>query len=159
MIDLATEEDIAKPKWPNRTKKYSKNQLIEILQQWANKNGRIPTEKDFYKNLDLPNFKTYRREFGTWNNALIVAGIGIRQREREKKYSRDQLIEILQQWEKDNNKIPKEKDFTNNPNFPYYTTYINEFGTWNNALINAGIGIRQKEKKYSRDQLIEILQQ
>lgn len=150
-------------KYIRQNKKYTRKLLIEILQKWEKDNNKIPTEKDFDKNSNLPSFSTYQREFGTWNNALIEAEIGIRY-QRERKYNRKQLIEILQKLEKDNNKIPMGKDFMqHNRNIPSYTTYIIEFESWNKALEAAGFetrGVNGKigYKKYTKIQLIEILQ-
>lgn len=57
-----------------------------------------------------------------------------------KKYTRKQLIEKIQLWTKNHEGIsPKQEDFTNNPNYPNFSTYMREFGNWNNGLIFAGI--------------------
>lgn len=42
---------------------------------------------------------------------------------KKKKYSRKELIEKLQQWVKENGRIPKVEDFKNNPD-PDYPGYI-----------------------------------
>ena len=139
MINLVTEEEIVKPH-SNRTKKYTRSRLIEILQKWEKDNGKIPEEKDF-TNKGLPYYTTYVNEFGTWNKVLEAAGFetrGPNGRIGYNKYTRKQLIEILQKWEKDNGKIPTEKDFRDNPKYPSFMTYINEFSSWNSALIIAG---------------------
>lgn len=139
MINLVIEEEIVKP-YSNRTKKYTRSRLIETLQKWEKDNGKIPEEKDF-TNKGLPYYTTYVNEFGTWNKALEAAGFetrGPNGRIGYNKYTRKQLIETLQKWEKDNCKIPTEKDFRDNPKYPSFMTYINEFSSWNSALIIAG---------------------
>lgn len=154
MIELVNDDEVAKRVGH---KKYSIEQLIDKMQQWVKENGRIPIAVDFSGNPRYPSQDTYQKEFGSWNNALADAGLVIREK-YSKRPTRDKLIEILQQWVKENGRIPVEQEFRNNPKYPSYGTYYNEFGSWNNALAHAELVIRQKNKIYSREQLIEIMQ-
>lgn len=54
--------------------KYKRELLIEKIQQFVKANGRLPTEYDFNKDPKYPHYATYQREFGSWNNALAMAG-------------------------------------------------------------------------------------
>lgn len=53
---------------------YSKEKLIRIIHDFVEKEGRIPTKNEFAKNSSYPDHVTYREYFGTWNNAIKVAG-------------------------------------------------------------------------------------
>lgn len=131
-LELVNNDEIC-----NRSKTYTRQQLIDKLRQWTKENGRIPLQIDFTNNPKYPNAHKYRDEFGTWNNALIESGIGIRQGYTHK-YTRQELIDILQQWIKENGRIPTSTDFNDDPNLSAINTYIREFGSWNKALIETG---------------------
>ncbi len=135
MIELVNDDEI------RYHRKCSREQLIGKLYEWIKKYGRIPQARDFVNNPNYPSFAIYQKEFGSWNNALIETGIGIRK--KDKKYSIEQLINILQEWLKENGRIPQLRDFVNNPNYPSFAIYQKEFGSWNNALIEAGIEINE----------------
>lgn len=55
--------------------RYSKDQLIQLLKVFYEREGRTPTSSDFDKRGDLPKFSTYRRYFGSINSARQAAGI------------------------------------------------------------------------------------
>jgi len=54
---------------------YTKKFLISELQRFVKENGRNPKVKDFIKNKEYPGFYSYIKYFGSWNNALIEAGL------------------------------------------------------------------------------------
>ena len=66
-LELVNDNDVKK-------RFHTRKQLIEILQQWIKKNERIPSQSDFDKNPELPNYKTYTNEFDSWPNAIVAAG-------------------------------------------------------------------------------------
>lgn len=136
MLELIPASEITTRRRYDKEILRDREQLIKKLQEWVNENGRIPKEFDLLHNPKYPSYVTYAKVFGSWDNALITAGIGIRQ--AKKKYTTKQLIEILQKWGKDNDKIPAIKDFDKNKNLPSFQTYTNEFGSWGNALTEAG---------------------
>lgn len=53
--------------------KWNKNNIILAIQEFFNKNGRVPAARDFQKN-DYPCKNTLRRHFGTFNKAIEAAG-------------------------------------------------------------------------------------
>ena len=55
-------------------KKYSKEKLVKIIQDFVKREGRIPTKNEFANNSFYPDYVTFRDYFGTWNNAIIAAG-------------------------------------------------------------------------------------
>jgi hypothetical protein len=63
---------------PYNTKtKYTDEELLDYLIQFYEENGRHPTEIDFVNNLECPNYTTYKRRFGSWINALKLAGLDV----------------------------------------------------------------------------------
>ncbi len=58
-------------------KRYSREYLIEVLQDYARKNGVPPTKKQLNKDSSMPSDMAYRKEFGSWGNALLASGFEI----------------------------------------------------------------------------------
>ena len=55
--------------------RYSRGFLIECLQKWKKEHKRIPTVRDFLKDIHVPSASTYQRRFNNWKNALRIAGL------------------------------------------------------------------------------------
>lgn len=71
------------------------------------------------------------------------------------KYTNEELLNKLRQFENKEGRVPKEKDFENNHKYPCCNTYIKRFGNWNNSLKLAGIYIEKNEKNYINDNMIK----
>lgn len=136
MIRLVNIEEVARTIKVARSRKYTRQKLIENIQQWAKEHdGRIPRYQDFRNNQQFPSTQAYISEFGTWNNSLEAAELGV----NKDIYTIQQLIEKMQQWAKEHDELPPTTaDFTNNPKYPSVLPYIKQFGSWNNAKMAAG---------------------
>lgn len=67
------------------SRKYTDEELIEILIEWSIKHSKTPTRREFYKDKSVPGPTTYTSRFGSWSNAIVVAGlITIKQAKIEK---------------------------------------------------------------------------
>jgi len=51
---------------------YSDEELIEAVQEFVRKTGRVPSSHDVDVIDDLPGFEVYRKRFGSWRQALGV---------------------------------------------------------------------------------------
>jgi len=69
LIDLIHGHDIRK-----KRHKYTREGLIEKIQQYVNENGRSPREEDLKNNHRYPSYITFIREFGSLNDAIKEAG-------------------------------------------------------------------------------------
>ncbi len=58
--------------------------------------------------------------------------------QRKLKYNKEQIIEIIRKFHKDKGRIPKYEEFTNKNGYPSRFTVQKYFGSWNNAIIEAG---------------------
>ncbi|MBU3145972.1 homing endonuclease associated repeat-containing protein [Clostridium sp. CF012] len=56
---------------------HKKDYVIKKLKEFHTKNGRTPYTRDFLNNPDYPSSTTITLLFGTFNNALIAAGLDI----------------------------------------------------------------------------------
>lgn len=54
---------------------YTDERLIELLKEYCNEYGKIPSKTDIKKNPKYPSDNTYFKHFGTWTNALKLAGL------------------------------------------------------------------------------------
>jgi len=121
---------------------YTKEYLIQKLQQKAKELGRTPTTKDMRKPYPSP--KRYYQQYNSWDEAIIDAGLELNNRygylKNNKRnsgeiYGKEKMIKILINKSKELNRIPSYSDNMR----PCVKTYINKFGSWNKALFEAGL--------------------
>lgn len=60
------------------TKRYSDDYLISEIRRFHKENNRLPTSADFNNNSGYPSDSSYFLRFGSWNNAIKVAGFDIK---------------------------------------------------------------------------------
>lgn len=58
-------------------KKYSRELLIFLLKEYAAKNGCPPSKKNLKNIENMPSEMAFRKEFGSWGNALLACGFEI----------------------------------------------------------------------------------
>jgi hypothetical protein len=119
-------------------KNVSRERLISGLQKFAKELGRTPTKREMEE--DGPwNSTTYQKHFGSWNNALNKAGLSVN---KEFDISRERLISDLQEFAKELGKAPTKGKMKEGG--PWDSkTYQKYFGSWNNALDQAGLEINR----------------
>src|SRR3990167_1080369 len=141
------------------TKVYTDKELLEFLRKFERENGRPPTEEDFVRNYEYPNFATYHKCFGGWNNALEMVGLQTKKGGQvceKEHYSDNELLEYLKLYNDENGRSPTEEDFRYNPKYPSFQTYINRFGSWNKSLKMAGL-YTNRFAKTTDEELLELL--
>ena len=139
-------------------KKFIKFTLREkILMQLQNYYSKDPdmNKELFKKDKSLYSVETVAKEFGSWNKALVEAGIY--EKEDEKALSKEKIIEQLKQHYLKNPDMTVES-FEKDRTVCSVSTIRNKFGTWSKALLEAGIYIREDEK-LSEEKIIKQLQQ
>lgn len=134
----------------NENKKYN-DKLLDFLRSYYEKNGKIPVLEDFSNNPEYPNYGTYRNHFGSWSNALKLAGLY----RQNKKYTDEELLNYLKAFYEENKIIPRMNDFVSNTGYPGYSIYQTRFGSWNNAL--KLVGLDKKNKIYTDGELLNYL--
>jgi len=119
-------------------KRMSDEFLINELQRFYNIYDKIPSCTDFDNNTNFPSHKVYQKHFGSWNNAIELAGF----RRREKNISKEDIMnEVI-------------KFFNENGRSPYYNeiiycnnVYHKYWDTWNELLLECGLLITQETRK------------
>lgn len=118
-----------------------KEYLLEFIRQFHRKEGRVPLQMDFNKNLKYPSFGIYQKVFGSWNNAIKDAGLlpNCGGGKYPKKYKDEELLKNLIRFYEENGRPPSETDFTRNPKYPSFMTCVYRFGGWQKALKIVGL--------------------
>ncbi|PFJ23928.1 homing endonuclease associated repeat-containing protein [Bacillus cereus] len=103
---------------------YTKEELIEIIQQKARELDRTP------KSTEIKQVTLICRKFGSWNKALEAAGLPVF---KKIGYTKEELIEIIQEKAKELERAPKSTEIKQ------VTSIYNKFKSWNKALEAAGL--------------------
>lgn len=125
---------------------YSDEYLLAKLKDFYKDNNRSPCIKDFRNGS--PSVKTFQRRFGSWNNAIITAGLKTTD---TKIWDKDLIIKAIKDFYIKYNYVPTEKDFQNNPS---NTTVRRYFGSWNKAIEEAGFAANYTSK-WNKETIIE----
>lgn len=75
-----------------KRQKYSDEFLIECIQQWHSKEGKVPSHREFDSDASTPNSNTYADRFGSWNNAVVLAGLQPHVKYYSKYYNNDRNL-------------------------------------------------------------------
>lgn len=79
---------------------------------------------------------------------------------KKQKYTDEQLLEFLLQFEKEHRMPPTVADFINDRKYPSPNVYATRFGSWNRALEKAGLNINTGKGGtllYADDELLESI--
>jgi len=120
----------------------SNDELIKDIQRVASDNCMTAMSMREYSKYGEYNCSTIIRRFGSWNAALLQAGLGIVQQF----WSEEQLYENLENaWRKKGSQ-PRRKDM-DDKRLSYISSgaYLRKFGNWSSALLNFSNYINQDE--------------
>lgn len=149
-------------------KKYNRNELIELLKNYVDKNGYpINLTKDFSSKKDMPCFETYRDEFGgglaDW---LKLCGYTLTQEEeynlthrggQNSVSSKEECIKIIFDMQKHINRPLMYDDFRHPDSNSIGITQIRKYwGTMNNMKKELGLKVNQEsmmDKKVTKEVL------
>jgi hypothetical protein len=119
-------------------KDYSDEALIEILKSLHIRLGKSPTGMNLRENRDLPQEGQYLRAFGSWNNALALAGL---KPNRVHRFTKSDLISILQREAKLLGSVPKASHFSGSKSLPSQSRFRDHFGSYANAVEAANLAL------------------
>ena len=120
------------------------DQLLEKIKEVAEKMGKTPTKREFIEETGGQRYyHLIRVTFGGWPQALKMLGMSQRENKgnlgkRYHLYSREELIEYLQIFWQENQKIPTGTDCRRGL-LPSQDAYYRAFGSFPNARSAAGI--------------------
>ena len=129
----------------------SEKELIKRLHKLSKELGHTPTQLDVDMDENLPSVSSYCKAFGSFNQALIAAGlkpnrtIGQPRAKKEpkgprtSKFKKDKLIELLKMKADELGRTPTYSEISLDKRFPSAATYAVMFGTYNKAIEAAGL--------------------
>lgn len=137
---------------------YSKQELLDILVKYNNEIG-FPTQRSFTKSNNLPSYTTYFNKFGSFKNAILLAGIEIPSNRHKYfdrvEYDKDYLIEAFRKQVHisiaERGKLINDTDFDTNKLLPSANVYYKHFKTLDNLYFLIGID----RAKFNNDKLEE----
>ncbi|WP_434576979.1 homing endonuclease associated repeat-containing protein [Thermoanaerobacterium thermosaccharolyticum] len=127
--------------------RYSDEELIRYLKELYTELGRTPRKRDLKKY----SYDAYRKHFGSFNNALIKAGLSVNRRF----YSDADILGWIQNFYKTNGRSPYESEFIKL--FGDFTLFTRRWGTWSNTLKAAKVPVRASFKSLSDDEMLDRL--
>lgn len=139
--------------------RYTKNELLELAIEYHSRTGKQPTTKTWnIKNVGCSKDRVYE-QFGSWKlftEALSqrLANVKI---PKYSTYTDAELLNFLILYKERYNKNPTQRAFKKLKNYPDSFTYNRHFGSWNNALILAGLELNNKYNYYTKEILIEAI--
>ncbi|MGG3892011.1 homing endonuclease associated repeat-containing protein [Metabacillus fastidiosus] len=139
--------------------KFTDEEMINELKEFAKVNGRSPKMKDF-KNKK-PSADMISKRFGAWSNALKIAGLELALRPND--HSKETLIGYLKDFYNKYNKVPTSRDMIRLKQGTFHA-YKNHFGSFKGALIEAGLFELREDKHqfcevYTDEQLLNLLKE
>lgn len=140
--------------------RYTEDELLTMLQEFAAENGSTPRVADFRQDPDMPWPGTYKNRFGSWNAALREAGLT--PNKEQQSYSEAELLELLREFAEhsDRDGAPVREEVNWNRDMPSAITYRERFGSWNDALRAAGFTINKEHPpRTTEEELLTQLQE
>jgi DNA invertase Pin-like site-specific DNA recombinase len=116
-------------------------EILGALQAWADAHGRVPRSRDwFHGGSYFPSSSTVRHRFGDWNAGLIRAGLKPTTPQLRSRWEDEEIVLVLQGWAARHGRPPSMSDWARGASDrPAKTTVLNHFGSWSNALAEAGL--------------------
>jgi len=110
---------------------FTKEEIIDLLKR-DYKDKKVPPSFSSWQGRDgFPNPTTVVKYFGSWNQALRVAGIPLNQ--ENDKYSDLELLNMIREFFNKYNRIPFKDELALDR-----SVFIRRFGSWKDAIIEAG---------------------
>lgn len=142
------------------SKGFTDEDMLDDLRMFYKENGRRPHMKDFKGKL--PSCDMISKRFGSWLKAIELAGIP-KGKLREGDYSKEELIEQIHNFVYKNSKAPTYREMRKQ-GYAGVHAFINHFGSFKNALIEADVFDLRKDQHqfcdtYTNEELLEHLKE
>lgn len=124
-------------------------ELLEELKRVSKELGKVPTVTECHQ-IKL-NVSRYQKRFGSWNKALELAGLPVKN-SRRRGITTEQYVDLLKEYTTKLGRVPSSKEIQEG------RAIINRFGSWNKALEAAGLA-RYKRKSFTQEDCIVIIQE
>jgi len=135
----------------NEEQNIAKSDLRKEMERLADELGRTPTSRDMAENGKYST-AIYSRRFGSWNDAVQEAGLELI---RERCVPTEELLNELDRVGEKLGHAPTTVQMKRYGDYGV-STYTSEFGTWNDAVLEAGFE-PVREKNVSEADLIDAI--
>ena len=108
---------------------WTSQMVLDALRRYEANNGRAPRFRDAEGHPGLPSPKTIERHFGTWNQALRVAGIRPAYGDRRvRPWTQEEMIQTFCLWRLRKDRWPNRDDMASESACPSPATTRRHFG-------------------------------
>jgi HNH endonuclease len=122
---------------------WTRDRIISALQRWHREYGYPPKSRNWQPRSTPwhPTIAMVRLVFGSWNDALIAAGLPTRYR----RWSREEIKQKIFEWTYEHGRPPTANEWRrSDPSRPSESNVRHAFGSWNNGIAAAGYKARQQ---------------
>jgi hypothetical protein len=127
-------------------RRYNDEQILEELKAAAKRLGRSPTMREFAADEEARlHPQTVIEHFGTWNAAKRAAGLLPR-----RFLTREELLGQLRKLGDELGRVPKAGDLSSRRSLPSVSLYAHTFGSFSEALREAGYDVPRGEERLER---------
>jgi hypothetical protein len=139
---------------PNTLHSYDDAALVEEICRVAKLLGDSFTRTQFDK-VSRAHSSTLSRRFGSWQNALLAAGVKSTQSLTKRNLSRDEIVAHAREWSEGiTPELLTRKEFLRATRIPESSIY-HQFGSWRELLRAAGISPNVHGKRYTDAECFE----
>lgn len=141
---------------------WNRSLILKKFKEWNQKFGGPPSSKDWLTKVEVvdghrvwPTTDAVVREFGSWNRGMKAAGFEPRPASwpvpepasppspslvvRHKEWTKEEVIELLHEWVTEHRLPPAQHEWNKrSPDYPSQSSVARLFGSWNNAIKEAG---------------------
>lgn len=119
---------------------YTDDELLAGLRDLAEEVGDSPTEAQMDER-GAASAATYKRRFGSWNDALRAAGLAVN---RERDIRDEDLLDEIRRLAADLDRVPLAVDVREAGRYSL-DPYVDRFDSFSEALVAAGFGVRRAD--------------
>jgi len=126
---------------------YTDQELIDLLIKFHRETKKVPTTRNINEVNYMPNNNTYIKRFNGFGNALNLAGLRNLRKDNHQfgriEYSKESLLEMLQNFINELGRLPTAKEVDSNPNIPTCNPYNKHFGGLFGAYVELGYDLNK----------------
>lgn len=137
--------------------KIAKEDLIQDIQRVADKLSRTPTKRE-YNVYGEYSEGTIRNRFGSWSDGVREAELEPNRQKHLPKFTKEELLEDIEKVAAALSKTPSQLEYEEHGEHSY-TTAQARFGTWNEAVSQAGLEPNNRRRaKIPKEELLNDLE-
>ena len=123
--------------------------ILAWLRNWAQEHGRSPRSTDTLGSSG-PSQGTVRARFGSWNQALLAAGLELNSA-TTKQWTKERIEAAIQEWVAEHGRPPTVKEWqVPGQRYPWPRTLARAYGSWSAAITAAGFPKPRRESRPQR---------